>query len=52
MTDRDLLLALRRALLIVLDAIEEKLDIQPRNSVLRKQKIYANIAMRDEIIPQ
>ena len=37
MLDRELWVAIRRALLILLDAIEEHLNIEPRNKGLRKQ---------------
>ena len=33
---KELLVAIRRALLIVLDAIEEELGVTPRNKDLRK----------------
>jgi len=37
MTDRELWLAIRQALLMVVDAIERSLGIEPRTSVLRKE---------------
>ena len=38
MTDRDLLLAIRQALLMINNAIEEMLGIDPRTSELRREK--------------
>lgn len=38
MTDRDFWLAIRRALLAVLDAIEKRLEIRPTTAEIRKQK--------------
>jgi len=36
MTDRELWLAIRQALLMIVDAIERSLGIEPRTSQLRK----------------
>lgn len=36
-TDRDLLIALRQAILMFVDALERYLDINPRTSELRKK---------------
>jgi len=36
MTDRDLWLSIRQALLMIVDAIERKFDINPRTAELRK----------------
>ena len=36
MSDRDFLLAIRQALLMALDALERKLNIEPRTAEIRK----------------
>lgn len=37
LTDRDLLIALRQAILMFVDALERYLDINPRTAELRKK---------------
>jgi len=47
MTDPDFWLAIRQALLMMLDAIERRLSIQPRTAEIRKERKAAKAARKE-----
>ncbi|KKW11266.1 MAG: hypothetical protein UY48_C0022G0014 [Candidatus Gottesmanbacteria bacterium GW2011_GWB1_49_7] len=43
MSDRDFWILIRSALLLILDAIERRWEIEPRTAILRSEMKYATI---------
>jgi len=49
MTDPDFWMAIRQALLMILDAIERRLSINPRTAEIRKERKEAKAARKERV---